>query len=202
MNVKLIAYTPNAELLCAKAMRGCRTSELAYRLNLNGEYVKHLIRLAKKLGHLDVLEHASFTFSVAKISRSCSHQLVRHRIATFSQQSMRSVDMSDLTPANFVVPETVKKDPVASATFYETLEKCLKSYKTMRQRGIPKEDARFILPIASPTNITFTMNARELLHFFKLRLSTDAQWEIRNLAKEMLKLVKEIAPTIFEDVKG
>lgn len=146
-------------------------------------------------GHLSVVEHASATFEVSGISRACSHQLVRHRIASYSQESQRYVDMSI---PEFVSPESIEADPVAMATYGRFLIKAKEAYgELVRRAGVKREDARFVLPNATATRIVVTMNFRELLHFFELRISEHAQWEIRSVAVKMLELIIPWAPTIF-----
>lgn len=198
MEVKLLAFTPEPELVCAKAMRACRTKQPAYQLELSREDVVRLVRNARKLGHLSVLEHASFTFSVAGISRACSHQLVRHRMASYSQQSHRSVAM---TPSDVVVPPSVQKDSQSYEVFKKSVDDSFNSFNRLLKMGVQLEDARYVLPNALTTNITVTMNARELLHFFRLRLASSAQWEIREVARRMLEEVKTVAPVMFENVE-
>jgi len=195
MHVKLIAYTPEPELVCAKAMRACRTKQAAAELELSQEDVARLIRNAKKLGHLSVLEHACFTFSISGISRACSHQLVRHRMASYSQQSHRAVAM---TPSDVVVPPSIRQNDEAFKIFRRSVDASFNAFNELRRLGVPLEDTRYVLPNALMTNITATLNARELLHFFKLRLKPQAQWEIRDLARRMLQEVERVAPVIFE----
>lgn len=196
MIVKLIAYTPEPEKVCATAMRSCRTLEPAHKLILR-KPVEYYIRLAKKSGHLSTLEHAVFTFSVEGISRVTTHQLVRHRIASYSQQSMREVKPTD-DEEWYVTPKSVKKIDIFSYEF--GMAKIKEYYKRFIKLGIPIEDARYFLPNATKTNIVITMNARELRHYFSLRLSKYSQWEIRDMAKLMLEEVKKVAPVIFEDL--
>ena len=150
-------------------------------------------------GHGSVLEHCCFTFSIEGISRACSHQLVRHRIASYSQQSQRYVrgDLFD-----FVTPDKIIDNPNPLVLYDDMMTRIQDVYKRLVDvYGIPKEDARYILPNATTTNIVVTMNARELLHFIELRSSPRAQWEIRELAQEMLKQLKEVAPVIFGNVE-
>ncbi|NIQ06822.1 MAG: FAD-dependent thymidylate synthase, partial [Candidatus Korarchaeota archaeon] len=148
-------------------------------------------------GHVSVIEHASFSFSIEGVSRAMTHQLVRHRIASYTQQSQRYVayDTSD----QYVVPPSLDDNPVAKKIFDKTVTRISEAYRELLDLGIPREDARFILPNAARTNIIVTMNARELLHFFNLRCCIRAQWEIREVANEMLKQVKEVAPALFND---
>jgi len=189
MNIELIAYTPHPEKVCAFAMLNCHTQNI--RGVQSGEK-ERLIKLAIKLGHESVLEHASFTFLATGLSRVCTHQLVRHRLFSFSQQSFRHT-----APTDFVIPGTIKNNKSALALTEGMLEDLKKMYERLLEMGIPKEDARYIMPQGSTSNIVFTANARELRHFFKLRLDKHAQAEIRELAERMLDLVKPIAPTIF-----
>lgn len=159
------------------------------------EKAKKLIRELVKRGHTSVLEHAVFTFSIEGVSRVCTHQLVRHRIASYSQQSQRYVK---LTGASVVVPPSIASKPEAKEVFDKAVRECLKAYQELLKLGIPPEDARFVVPQGVRTNIVVTMNARSLLNFFELRCCYRAQWEIRQLAWKMLELVKKVAPTIFE----
>lgn len=146
-------------------------------------------------GHGSVLEHCCFTFSIEGISRACSHQLVRHRIASYSQQSQRYVRGEKF---DSVIPPSIKKDENALHHFNNILDDISEAYTLLVEKyKIPKEDARYLLPNATTTNIVVTMNARELLHFIELRMDKRAQWEIRELAQEMLAQLKEVAPVIF-----
>ncbi len=148
------------------------------------------------MGHHSVIEHASFTFSVEGVSRALTHQLVRHRVASFSQQSQRYVSIKDPT---YVTPHTVEADDEARRVFDETMLTIWDAYSRLESMGIPAEDARYLLPNGCTTNITITMNARELLHFFSLRCCERAQWEIREMAELMLERCKEVSPVIFRD---
>ncbi len=163
--------------------------------HLPDEKVKHLIDLLRSLGHESVFEHVSFTFRIEGISRVCSHQLVRHRMASFTQQSQRYVPLDP----DFIIPDDIY-DSEFKDEFMEILEKSKNLYKKMVEKGIKKEDARFILPQAVETKIIVTMNGRELRHFISLRAEKDAQWEIRNLAREMLKKAYEVSPILFQDL--
>lgn len=201
MKVTLISHTPDPEKVCNRAAGVCVSAG-----EVKGE--KHLMH-ALASGHDSVLEHAVFTFSVEGISRACSHQLVRHRMASYSQQSQRYVKMDGF---DYVVPESIKDsktiwrneytgDEISTLEWYEKImREWGEEYDSLIKAGIPEEDARYILPNACCTNIIVTMNARELRHFLSLRLCTRAQWEIRQLAEKMLDCVREVAPTLFEDV--
>ena len=150
-----------------------------------------------KAGHGSVLEHCCFTFSIEGISRACSHQLVRHRIASYSQQSQRYVKGDKF---GYVIPPEIEKREDLKKVFDEHMRNTRTLYNTLILCGMKKEDARYLLPNATTTNIVVTMNARELLHFIELRTSPRAQWEIRELAGEMLKQLKEVAPVIFSNI--
>ena len=200
MKVKLVAYTPDPETLIAKAMRSCRTNESMDELILP-KPVEHYIKLAKSTGHLSVLEHASFTFSVKDVSRVLTHQLVRHRVASYSQQSGRTIIYKK---PHMIIPKSYDKNSIwdREGQAEKLMKKVFKFYNKLIMDGVPTEDARYILPNGLLTNITITMNARELLHFFKLRLDKSAQWEIREMAGLMLEEVKKVAPTIFSGEKN
>jgi thymidylate synthase (FAD) len=154
------------------------------------------IRSRLRDGHESIIEHASATFEVSGISRACSHQLVRHRIASYSQESQRYVDMSN---PEMVVPPAVANDTTALAVWDTLMEHIQTAYQAMRDIGVRKEDARFVLPNAAATRIVMTMNFREYLHFFRLRITPEAQWEIRQMAAQMLTKLVPYAPTIFGD---
>jgi len=150
-------------------------------------------------GHGSILEHCCFTFSIEGISRACSHQLVRHRIASYSQQSQRYVRGEKF---GAVVPPSIENDDGAYHHYGDILDKISEAYVLLVDKyKIPKEDARYLLPNATTTNIVVTMNARELLHFIELRSSKRAQWEIRQLAQEMLSQLLKVAPVIFGNVE-
>ncbi len=195
MIVKLLAYTQNADAICAAAGNSCYSERPSYQIaeDINAEKV--LSRIVG-MGHHSVIEHATFTFSVEGVSRALTHQLVRHRVASFSQQSQRYVSMNDPT---FVTPHTVEDNPEALKVFDDTMAAIWEAYGKLEAMGIPAEDARYLLPNGCTTNITITMNARELLHFFSLRCCNRAQWEIRELADRMLELCLEVSPVIFRD---
>ena len=195
MIVRLLAHTPDADRICAAAAHSCYSEDSAADLLETVDPAK-MLRHVIGMGHHSVIEHAVFTFSVEGVSRALTHQLVRHRIASFSQQSHRYVRLSEPT---YVVPETVKRDPEAMKVYEETMDGIWDSYSKLIGMGIPAEDARYVLPNGCTTNITITMNARELLHFFSMRCCNRAQWEIREMADEMLRLCKEVSPVIFSD---
>ncbi|MDO5852919.1 MAG: FAD-dependent thymidylate synthase [Thermoplasmata archaeon] len=195
MRVELLAYTRDADTICAAAGNSCYSDRPAYEIMEDIDAEKTLSRIVG-MGHLSVVEHAVFTFSVSGVSRALTHQLVRHRIASFSQQSQRYVSISEPT---YVVPHTVEESEEALRVFDETMDAIWEAYSKLESMGIPAEDARYLLPNGCTTNITITMNARELLHFFTLRCCNRAQWEIREMADQMLALCKEASPVIFRN---
>lgn len=194
MKVTLLKYTPEPELTVALAAKTCHTKTVAEAMNLGEEDVRKIISVVLKSGHLSVLEHASFTFAIEDVSRVLTHQLVRHRIASYSQQSQRYVKLEDFP---FIIPPEIEKNQQAREIFLVCAQKCMEAYNRLIESGLSIEDARYILPSAAKTNILVTMNARELHHFFSLRCCERSQWEIRELSKEMLKEVKKVAPNIF-----
>lgn len=196
MYVELLTHTPEPETVVAAAARLCY-SDAAINALLEKSRSDRRIFLEKivSLGHLSVLEHVSFTFGVEGISRACSHQLVRHRLASYSQQSQRYVShekhFDAVTPASIAAHESLGQ------RYQQMLTQIHSFYGELMQAGIPAEDARFILPNAATTKIIVTMNGRELLHFFTLRCCRRAQWEIQALAKQMLQQLTPLAPILF-----
>jgi len=184
VKVELIAYTPSASGVCCDAAAVCTASENGYRS------LQHSLAS----GHESVLEHTVFTFRVEGISRVTLAQLTRHRLASFSVQSQRYVKMEN--------PELVTPDSIRNSAFIaeaeSTMRYVMNLYQRMVEAGIPAEDARYVTPQATTTNLIMTMNARELRHFFSLRCCKRAQWEIRKLADEMLKICKREAPILFD----
>jgi thymidylate synthase (FAD) len=199
MKVKLICYTPEPERVCAAAALTSPgsggTSEIFESLDL--EKARKTLRRIMGYGHVSVIEHANFTFSLEEVSRALTHQLVRHRIASYTQQSQRYVTYDTLK--EYVTPPSIADKPEAKQVFDEALENISKTYQKLLEMGIQKEDARYILPNAAKTNIIVTMNARELRHFFNLRCCARTQWELREVATEMLRQVKKVAPSLFEN---
>lgn len=196
--VQLLTHTPEPDKVAAAAARLCYSSSSIDRLLEQGREEREAL-LAKilSLGHFSVLEHVAFTFGIEGISRACSHQLVRHRIASFSQQSQRYVSHKKQFAA--VVPESISARPELLERYRGFLDEAHQAYRELLDAGVPAEDARFVLPNAAETKLVMTMNARELLHFFNLRCCRRAQWEIRAMATEMLKLVRRASPLLFAD---
>ncbi len=197
MKVELLEHTSEPDILSAVAARSCRSEKGASDIieKADKKRLKKILKKTMEMGHTSVTEHATFTFSIEGISRACSHQLVRHRIASYSQQSQRHIKPDE---EKYVTPPTIKNDSSAREKFEEAMEKAWKAYGELIEEDIPEEDARFVLPNATKTNIVVTMNARSLMNFFELRTCMHAQWEIRRVANAMLKQVKDVAPTIFQ----
>jgi thymidylate synthase (FAD) len=164
---------------------------------LTDEAARRVLRTILASGHLSALEHASYTFAIDGVSRALTHQLVRHRLASYNQQSQRYVTYAE--DPEFITPPDVKVDPEARAVYDEATSAAFAAYRRLLDLGMAAEDARYVLPNAMETKIVVTMNIRELLHFFELRCCKRAQWEIRELALEMLALVMPTAPYIFID---
>ena len=234
VKVTLLNYTPNPEQTVAMAAKLCYSPSGIedIREGLTEEKTASFIEMLADLGHASPTEHVSFTFGIEGISRACSHQLVRHRIASYSQQSQRYVDG---TKFDFVTPQEIEKNEKALAAFNRVIEQQTEAYREIRDalaagyiRGLtgdsndddaavmerfkaekPKqfsafvkkanEDARFILPNASTTKIVCTFNARSLQNFFAHRCCNRAQWEIREVAEQMLLLCLEVAPHLFKN---
>ncbi len=234
VTVKLIAHTPNPEQVVAAAAKLCYSPSKIDNIleGLDEEKSRAFVEMLASLGHESPMEHVSFTFGIDGISRACSHQLVRHRIASYSQQSQRYVDGNKF---DFVTPPSIANCPEALKEYNNAIETQRKAYSVVRDTlvyGLIKEsddgkslngttqeviqqykeinkaqcsafikkaneDARFILPNACTTSIVVTMNVRSLQNFFDHRCCNRAQWEIRAVAIEMLKLCREVAPSLF-----
>ena len=194
MHIEILAITKpttvgGPEAVIVQAGRVC------YRSRSDGDPGRFIkARIAE--GHDSVLEHSCVTFKIGGISRACSHQLVRHRIASYSQESQRYVDMTD---PKFVVPPSIAENEGAMVVYRNFLEDVDAAYEDLRDLGILKEDARFVLPNATATTIVVTMNFRALRNFIKTRLTAAAQWEIREVARAMLWEVYPYAPNVFGD---
>jgi len=206
LKVLLLTHTPDPEATVAMAARLCYSpSDIeGLRDKVAKRDQKEFVERLMKMGHMSPVEHVSFTFAIEGISRACSHQLVRHRLASYSQQSQRYV--SEVSGFDYVIPPSIKADPELRKEFVQTMKDAQGAYndlvEKLQKKGFVGEsanqDARFILPNAAETKIMVTMNARELLHFFRVRCCNRAQWEIRAMAELMLKRVKKAAPILFE----
>ena len=248
LKVKIIAHTPEPDKVVAQAGKLCYSAvgvdEITQKLT--EEEIARYVNMLASIGHESPLEHVSFTFAIEGISRACTHQIVRHRIASYSQQSQRYVKLEQF---EYIIPPAIEKNPEAKRIFIETMERdqkaydelvdllledilidknaadygsCIKEvlkenpdvapdrskvldlyakkffedYRKAEKQAI--EDARYVFPNACETKIVITMNARSLLHFFNVRCCNRAQWEIREMATEMLKECKKIAPALFK----
>ena len=217
MKVKLLTYTPEPEKVVAAAAKLCYSKSEATELfdGLDPEKCQKFVEMLADMGHQSPLEHASFTFAIEGVSRTFLAQVTRHRIASYSVQSQRYVKKEGF---EYIVPPAIAADETAADEYQKAMEAAEQAYekisailyeKYVAETGAvtPKdksacekraiEDARFVLPNACDTQMIMTMNARSLLNFFSLRCCNRAQWEIRAVADEMLRLVREIAPHIF-----
>ncbi|MFD3155596.1 FAD-dependent thymidylate synthase [Haloimpatiens sp. FM7330] len=213
IKVKLIEYTPNPEKVIASAAKLCYSAVGIDEIqeNLEDEKTAKFLNMLMSYGHESPIEHVSFTFAIEGVSRSLTHQLVRHRIASFSQQSQRYVRLDQF---KYIVPPEIENNEEAKKIFIEAMNKDQEAYDKLTEilkskylkDGMKKlqaekkaiEDARYVFPNACETKIIVTMNARSLMNFFKHRCCNRAQWEIRSLAEEMLKQVKQVAPILFK----
>ena len=194
MTVQLITHTPEPERLVAAAAKLCYSNvNMQDVLAISSEdAAKFIAKLPE--AHQSPLEHVSFTFAIEGVSRALLAQITRHRIASFSVQSQRYVYSNHF---GYMIPQTVAENDEALDEYQHLMYLIQIVYNGLCELGVPAEDARFVLPNACETRMIVTMNARELLHFFSLRCCKRAQWEIRAVADEMLRLCKEAAPTIF-----
>jgi thymidylate synthase (FAD) len=195
--VSIIQHTPDPEITIATAARLCYSpiSAVDIRQKLSTDRAYALLRQVIASGHHSVLEHASFTFAIDGISRAASHQLVRHRVASYSQQSQRYVAFQSI---EFVTPPSVVAKPELQAIFEASVMSSFQAYRQLVDAGIPAEDARFLLPNASSTRLMMTMNFRELMHTCSIRLCTHAQWEIRQLFSLIRDEVRKAAPFLAD----
>jgi len=196
MNVKLIGFTPNPEKLPAMAAKLTHSKTKPEDLDKSPKKeLSSILEQVTKLGHTSVVEHTSFSFAISDVSRSLTHQLVRHRIASYSQQSQRYVNLNE---PNYVVPPKIAKNKHMKKAYEETMENIWDQYNKLSEMGIPAEDARYVLPNAACTNIIVTMNARSLLNFFDLRCCLHAQWmqDHRVNTKGFVLKIRKIVPFI------
>ncbi len=199
MDVRLLNHTPDPERAVAVAARLCYAPVGAAELmeHMDDVSVRKVLKVIMESGHHSALEHASYTFAVDGVSRSMTHQLVRHRLASYNQQSQRYVSFAE--EPYFVVPPAVAADPALRERFDAANAAAFSAYRDLIEAGVSAEDARYLLPNAVESKIVVTMNMRELLHFFELRCCKRAQWEIRQLALNMLDLAEPTAPYVFMD---
>lgn len=206
MKVKLLRYTPDGEKLISSAAKLCYSAVGVEEIEegLTDEKVEKFLNNLISIGHESPIEHISFTFAVEGVSRTLTHQLVRHRLASYSQQSQRYVKENQF---EYVIPKEIENIEEAKALFIKQMEQDQNTYDELvkilvasgRTEKEAIEDARYVLPNACETKIVLTMNARSLMHFFRLRTCERAQREIRELAVEMLRQAKEVYPIIFKN---
>lgn len=198
MEVKLLSTSYEPDRTAAAAALGCYSQDDAHTLirEMDAKRSKEILNVVMGSGHHSVVEHVVFTFSVKGVSRALTHQLVRHRIASYSQQSQRYVKLEQ---PDVVIPPAIQEDEKKRKRFMALMDDIWGLYKEFAGENVAVEDARYVLPNATKTNISITMNARSLLNFFAIRCCTRAQWEIRELACTMLVLVKRAAPVIFQN---
>ncbi|XOQ44128.1 MAG: Flavin-dependent thymidylate synthase [Clostridium sp.] len=218
--VTLIAYTPHPDQVVAQAARLCYSSANIEEIqkNLTPEKTASMVEMLSQMGHESPTEHASFTFGIEGVSRSFLAQITRHRIASYSVKSQRYVNEENF---DFVIPPEIDAIPEAREEFLAAMEDDRKRYKKISSlleqqhkqrllkagksekeaasaaRKLANEDARFVLPNACTTNMICTFDARSLNHFFSLRCCNRAQWEIREVAVQMLRLARQAAPELF-----
>ena len=206
LKVKLISHTPDPERLIAAAAKLCYSESDAASIfeGLTPEAVERFLQRLTDMGHTSPVEHVNFTFSVEGVSRSLTHQLVRHRHASYSQKSQRYVTEGGF---DYIVPPEIAADAECAALYWKAMEDAQSAYDELVERLIASgrtekeayEDARYVLPNACETKIVVTMNVRELLHFFNVRGCNRAQWEIRELAYQMWLLCMDVAPNLFKN---
>ncbi len=218
--VVLFSYDPDMERVCAASMRSCYSAHPGYELYtqsnektralegerpLDDQRIKSLLQKALELDHLDIFEHGLLTFDLQHVSRACTHQLVRHRLASFSQQSQRYVRIT--RSRGYIRPPSIGSDvkiPIQihganlEMTFEDMMDAATQMEEGLLGMGIKAEDARYVRPNAAATNIVTSMNPRQLLHVLALRCGSDAQWEIRDIAWAMFACAKLVAPNVFE----
>ena len=183
IKVELIRFTQDPVLAIEEAASTCYDSQPS----AEGKIMNHCI----KSGHTSVTEFCNFTFRISGISRALSHQLVRHRMASYAQRSQRYCKEDGF---KFVVPPSIMKNPQAAVIYQKTMDVITESYTKLTELGIEPEDARMVLPNACETVITVCMNLRSVMNFMNERLCTCAQWEIRELAKKMREAIISVAP--------
>lgn len=222
LKVELLQYTPEPEKVVSTAAKLCYSPVGIDNImdSLDDDKINRFLKMLMDMGHESPIEHVSFTFGIEGVSRALTHQLVRHRIASYSQQSQRYVKLEQF---EYIVPPQIESVPEARKRFMEAMESSQKAYNELvdilynknyqellsggasvkqasqQAEKMSIEDARYVFPNACETKIIVTMNARSLLNFFRHRCCNRAQWEIHALADEMLKKVKEVAPVLFRN---
>lgn len=214
LKVQIIAHTPDPERVIASSAKLCYSQVGIDEINENmtDEEVQKFLNILINMKHFSPSEHASFTFAIEGVSRALLAQITRHRMASFSVVSQRYVNLKDTF--QYIMPEEIRDTPEAIQIYKNSITQSLEDYtglfEILQQKYINSgmsvsqaekkaiENARYVLPNASETKLVVTMNARELMHFFSLRCCSRSQDEIRELADEMLRQVKKVAPTVFK----
>lgn len=197
--VTLLSYTKDALSTVTAAINQCYSAKSGETLkeSLTKEKQIRLLNIVLGSGHLSTIEHLNFTFAIEGVSRALTHQLVRHRHASYSQQSQRYVEFKE-GKFEYILPPAIKAKPELSQKYDKFMQAAGAFYQELMEAGIKAEDARMILPNATETKIVMTMNARSLLNFLEHRLCVRAQWEIRKLAQLMLDILMQEVPEIFK----
>jgi len=197
IEVKLTNYTKEPDLTVASAARTCYRDKSYESIceELKEGDIDRIIKTVILKNHLSVLEHINFTFSISGVSRVLTHQLIRHRIASYSQLSQQRTDSSAL---EFTTPPEIKKDDKLAKEYEETVRNCQELYKRLVRRGISRGSARYVLPSSFNTKIITTMNARSLFNLFAQRECQLEEWEFRELARLMHDKLMKVAPIIFQ----
>ncbi|MDD3905733.1 MAG: FAD-dependent thymidylate synthase [Candidatus Omnitrophica bacterium] len=208
LHVELLDFSQNALSIIYASCRQCYSADFAGKIFADGlkdaSKQEEFVRQVVSSGHESPLEHVKFTFAIEGVSRALTHQLVRHRIASYSQQSQRYVKE---TSFDYIIPPSIESDEEMKREYIGVMHKIQDSYnnllKLFEKKGkkgeAANQDTRFVLPQAAETKIVVTMNCRELKHFFEERCCTRAQWEVRKLAEEMLKICKQELPAVFNN---
>jgi thymidylate synthase (FAD) len=215
-----MAHTPDPEQVIASSAKLCYSASGIEDIqkNLTDKKTENFLKMLVDIGHESPIEHISFTFGIEGVSRVLTHQLVRHRLASYSQQSQRYVKLDQF---EYIIPPAIEENDAAKKIFIESMKKDQQDYNEIadlltekykkeyiaqgieEQSAVKKaekkaiEDARFVFPNACETKIVMTMNARSLMNFFTHRCCNRAQWEIRDLATEVLRQCRQVAPVLF-----
>ncbi len=201
MEITLINYSPNPELMGAAAARLCRKDISAKDImrHMSMDDITALLDVVTSSGHLSVLEHINFSFAIDGVSRVLTHQLVRHRVGiAFSQQSQRYTDVSENT---YITPRSIENDSDLAENYKRLMEACFAFYRDMQKRSVPNEDARFILPQAVVTRLIMTVNMRQLLNMYNLDACLRSQWEIREFVNAIKSEIDKVSPRLAGEMK-
>lgn len=195
-SVQIVAYSPNPERLVAAAARSCWSNRPFQEIytSLRERDIDKLLKKVILRGHHSVLEHADFTFALSGISRVLTHQLVRHRIASYSQLSQQRVDQSEV---QYIIPPAIRRDPELTRRYQSWVNEARSFYALLVEQGVPQGSARYVLPSACETRVVVSMNARSLFNLIAQRDCASEEWEFRTLAHRMHAELLKVAPRIF-----